>query len=144
MATVECLGERERDRIAAEREIVRRSVYYSLGVPSCLFCSASLDDAWATNEYGIALPATQPVAPGHVVVAPRRHVAAFYDLDITEQRGLWLLVLEVRKYLVGYLNVESAAVGFADCEGDEGHTHIHVVPRRPGIELPAGIEWVND
>jgi diadenosine tetraphosphate (Ap4A) HIT family hydrolase len=53
-----------------------------------LFCSTSPDDAWVTSEYGIAVPPAQPLTPGHVVVAPRRHVAGFYDLDVEEQRGL--------------------------------------------------------
>ena len=111
---------------------------------TCLFCSTSPDDAWGSTEYGIALPAMQPLTPGHIVVAPRRHVAGFYGLDVEEQRGLWDLVSDVRKQVVAALHVESATIGFEDCEGDQGHTHIHVVPRRPGVELPGGIEWVTE
>ena len=111
---------------------------------TCLFCSTSPDDAWVTSEYGIAVPAARPLTPGHVVVAPRRHVAAFYDLDEEEQHGLWDLVSEVRKHVMAAWHVESVAVGFEDCEEDQGHTHIHVVPRQPGVTLPGGIEWVND
>jgi diadenosine tetraphosphate (Ap4A) HIT family hydrolase len=92
---------------------------------------------------GIAVPAAQPVTPGHVVVAPRHHVGGFYDLDVEEQRGLWDLGAEVRRHVVAALHVESAAIGFEDCEEDQGHTHVHVVPRRPGVELPDGIEWVT-
>lgn len=39
---------------------------------------------------------------------------------------------EVGKHFVEVLRVESAAIGFEDREGDQGRTHIHVVPRRPG------------
>ena len=56
-------------------------------VRTCLFCSTSPDDAWVTSEYGIAVPAAQPLTPGHVVVAPRRHVAGFYDLDVEEHHA---------------------------------------------------------
>jgi len=111
---------------------------------TCLFCSTSPDDAWGCTAYGIALPAAQPLTPGHIVVAPRRHVAGFYDLDVEEQHGLWNLVSEVRKLVVVGLDVESTTIGFEDGEGDHGHTHIHVVPRRPGVELPRGIEWITE
>jgi diadenosine tetraphosphate (Ap4A) HIT family hydrolase len=113
-------------------------------VRTCLFCSTSPDDAWGCTAYGTALPAAQPLTPGHIVVAPRRHVVRFFDLDVEEQRGLWDLVSEVRKHVVAALHVESATIGFEDSEGDQGHTHIHVVPRRPDVELPRGIEWVTE
>jgi diadenosine tetraphosphate (Ap4A) HIT family hydrolase len=112
-------------------------------VRNCRFCSTSQDDAWVTSEWGIAVPAAQPLTLGHVVVAPHRHVAGFYDLDVEEQRGLWDLVSEVRKHVMAAQHVESVAIGFEDCEEDQGHTHVHVVPRRPSVELPAGIEWVT-
>jgi diadenosine tetraphosphate (Ap4A) HIT family hydrolase len=112
--------------------------------PTCLFCSTSPEDAWATSEYGIAIPAHQPLTPGHVVVAPHRHVAGFYDLDVEEQHGLWALVTEVRTHVMNAQHVDSTTIGFQDGDEDQGHTHIHVVPRRPGVELPSGIEWVTE
>ena len=36
-------------------------------VLTCLFCSTSPDNAWLTSEYGIAVPAAQPLTPGHIV-----------------------------------------------------------------------------
>ena len=111
---------------------------------TCLFCSTSPADACATSEYGMAVPAVQPLTPGHVVVAPRRHVAGLYDLDVEEQRGLWDLVAEVRKQVMMAQRVESVAIGFEDCEEDQGHTQVHVAPRRPGLALPDGIQWVAE
>ena len=113
-------------------------------MPTCLFCSTSRDDAWASSEYGIAVPAAQPMTPGHVVVFPHRHVSAFYDLDVEEQRGLWDLVAEVHRHVMVALHVETAAIGFEDCVEGQGHTRIHVVPQWPGVELPDGIEWVTE
>jgi diadenosine tetraphosphate (Ap4A) HIT family hydrolase len=91
-----------------------------------------------------AVLAAQPLTPGHVVVAPRRHVACFYDLDVEEQHGLWDLVSEVRRHVTAAQHVESVAIGFEDGEEDQGHTRVHVVPRRPGVALPHGIEWVAE
>ena len=113
-------------------------------VENCLFCSTLPEDAWVATQYGIALPAPRPLMLGHVVVAPRRHVPAFYDLDVEEQGGLWVLVSLVRKHFEATLNLQSAAIGFADGNDGQGHTHIHVVPHRPGMDLPEGIQWVKD
>jgi len=109
-----------------------------------VFCSTSPDDVWLASKYGIALPAAAPLTPGHVVVAPSRHVAGFYELDVEEQHGLWALVSEVRSHMMATLPVASTRIGFEDGIEDGGHTHIHVVPCRPGVQLPDGIEWVTE
>lgn len=115
-----------------------------IDVTSCVFCTTSPDDVWLSSKYAIALPSAKPVTPGHVVVAPLRHVSSFYELDVEEQHGLWELVSEVRQHLITNLAVETTVVGFEDASAGEGHTHIHVVPGRPGISLPGGIEWVAE
>jgi diadenosine tetraphosphate (Ap4A) HIT family hydrolase len=104
----------------------------------------SPEDAWAVSEYGVAFAAAPPLSDGHLLVAPRRHVAGFYDLDVQEQRGLWDFVCELRRNVVTALKVESVAIGFEDGEDEQGHTRIHIVPRRPGVELPGTIEWVKE
>jgi diadenosine tetraphosphate (Ap4A) HIT family hydrolase len=81
-----------------------------------------------------------------MVVAPRRHVLAFYDLDVQEQQVVWGLVGEIQRRIVSALKVDGFHVGFAD-GGDDNpiHAHVHVVPRSPGdrLQLPHGVEWVN-
>jgi diadenosine tetraphosphate (Ap4A) HIT family hydrolase len=100
------------------------------------------------TDYVVAMPHPDPHASCHVVVAPRRHVATFYDLDVQEQRMLWDLVGEIRKRIALSLKVDGFDVGFSDASPeDEGaaHAHIHVLPRIPGevIELPPGVQWVD-
>ena len=97
-------------------------------------------------EDAIAMPHPDPLAACHVVVAPRRHVAAFYDLDVQEQRAVWHLVGEIQKRITAAIKVEGFAVRFADGDAENGaHAHVHVVPRSRGdsLRLPAGIEWGN-
>ena len=92
------------------------------------------------------MPHPTPLANCHIVVAPRRHVLAFYDLDVQEQRQVWALVGEIQTRIASALKVEGFHVGFADgTETNQMHAHIHVVPRSPGdsVELPTHIEWVN-
>lgn len=81
-----------------------------------------------------------------MVVAPRRHVLAFYDLDVQEQHVVWGLVDEIQKRIASALKVDGFYVGFADGTDEYPvHAHIHVVPRSPGdqVQLPSGVQWVN-
>jgi diadenosine tetraphosphate (Ap4A) HIT family hydrolase len=96
----------------------------------------------------VAVPHPQALTPCHVAVAPRRHVATFYELDVQEQHMVWNLVNAIREKIMTSLHLEGCDVGFADAGPEERngpHAHVHVVPRRPGLKLhlPSGIEWVN-
>jgi diadenosine tetraphosphate (Ap4A) HIT family hydrolase len=120
---------------------------YSIGLSTCPYCAMSPEDAWIMTEFVVALPHDHPLTPCHTVVAPRRHVAAFYDLDVQEQRMMWDVVGEIRKRVTSTLRVEGFDIGFADSSPDREdpvHAHIHVVPRTLGapVHLPPGIEWV--
>ena len=93
------------------------------------------------------MPHSNPLANCHMVVAPRRHVRTFYDLDVQEQQVVWSMVGEIQKRILSALKVDGFYIGFADgTEEDPIHAHVHVVPRSPGddLQLPAGIEWVNE
>jgi diadenosine tetraphosphate (Ap4A) HIT family hydrolase len=82
-----------------------------------------------------------------MVVAPRRHVTAFYDLDVEEQRVLWDMVTEVRNRISAALIVKGFDVGFVDGpRSSHSHAHVQVIPRTDGdsIELPLGVQWVKD
>jgi diadenosine tetraphosphate (Ap4A) HIT family hydrolase len=120
--------------------------WYIYGLSACLYC-ASPDDAWILTDEVVAVPHHSPLASCHVVVAPRRHVAAFYDLDVGEQRQIWDVLAELRKRIAVSLQVEGFDVGFVDGEHDDPHAHayVHVIPRIVGdnVELPRGVEWVD-
>jgi diadenosine tetraphosphate (Ap4A) HIT family hydrolase len=93
------------------------------------------------TDDAVAVPPRNALTSCHVVVAPRRHVAAFYDLDVGEQSSVWFMVREIRTRISASLKVDGYHLGFA--EG--GHTHVHVVPRSPGdiVVLPEGIDWIE-
>jgi diadenosine tetraphosphate (Ap4A) HIT family hydrolase len=107
----------------------------------------SPEDAWILTEFVVAVSHADPLSPCHAVIAPRRHVAAFYDLDVQEQRMIWDMIGEIRRRVASTLKVEGFDIGFADAppnDKDPAHAHIHIVPRTAGAraDLPAGIEWV--
>jgi diadenosine tetraphosphate (Ap4A) HIT family hydrolase len=95
----------------------------------------------------VAVPHPAPLASCHIIIFPRRHVAAFYDLDVAEQRQVWFVLAELRKRIQASLQVEGFDAGFVDGQHDDpaAHTHVHLIPRIPGdrVEFPSNVQWVN-
>jgi diadenosine tetraphosphate (Ap4A) HIT family hydrolase len=122
-------------------------VSYIRCLPDCPYCSASAEDAWITNEHAVAIPAPNPAASCHVIVAPRRHVPAFYDLDVQEQRVIWEMLRELRMRITQSLAVTGFDAGFVDIPPgvEPAHTHVHLLPRTTGetVVRPDGAEWVD-
>jgi diadenosine tetraphosphate (Ap4A) HIT family hydrolase len=123
-------------------------VSYSGCVSACPYCSSSPEDAWIVSDDAIAVPHPNPLTAWHIVIAPRRHVAGFYDLDVQEQTIVWNLVGLIRNRIAASLKVEGFDIGFEDGSPDDenpAHAIVHVVPRTGGakVKLPAGIEWVD-
>jgi ATP adenylyltransferase len=109
----------------------------------CVFCLESADELPATEslrvsegDTAIALLNKYPYSPGHVMVAPRRHVGALAELTNDE-------ALEIHRFTVaavaaltrvygpdgfnlGWNLGRIAGAGIAD------HVHLHVVPRWAG------------
>ncbi|MBZ5618080.1 MAG: HIT family protein [Acidobacteriia bacterium] len=113
----------------------------------CPFCSITPDRIWIETEHAIAFADSQPVADGHLIVAPRRHVSTIHALTIVEQKAIWDLVAQVREQLLTGLKPESLAIGFSDGLAPvqtDLHAHVHVVPRRAGDppEPRDGIQWL--
>ena len=109
----------------------------------CIFCAAAssenTDPAHAPidrTDRCITILNAYPYAPGHVMVAPVRHIAAFEDLDEQEMLDTMRLarrsILAIRKAMspdgfnVGLNLGKIAGAGIAD------HLHLHVVPRWNG------------
>jgi histidine triad (HIT) family protein len=114
-------------------------------VPGCLFCRIAAGEIPATlvhqDEHLIAFKDTNPQAPMHVLIVPRRHVASTNDLSEDDDQ------------LVGEMIRRAAAIahanGYADrgyrtvfnCNADAGqtvfHIHLHVLGGRP-MSWPPG------
>jgi ATP adenylyltransferase len=109
----------------------------------CIFCAAAAhaeqDPAHQPidrSEHCLTILNAYPYAPGHVMVAPVRHVAALEDLGPDEMLETMQLarraILALRTAMapdgfnVGYNLGKVAGAGIAD------HIHLHVVPRWQG------------
>jgi diadenosine tetraphosphate (Ap4A) HIT family hydrolase len=115
---------------------------------NCPICAIASEDAWVLTEFVVAIPHTNPLTSCHVIVAPRRHVGAFYDLDVQEQRMIWDTLALLRTRIKTSLNVEGFDVGFADAPPNDdgaGHAFVHLIPRIAGesYDKPRGVEWVD-
>jgi diadenosine tetraphosphate (Ap4A) HIT family hydrolase len=117
-------------------------------LPTCPYCSVASEDTWLSTEFVVALPHPTPLASCHLVIAPRRHVAAFYDLDVQEQRMMWDALAQLRVRIGASIAVEGFDAGFVDAPNgadQEFHAYLHLVPRIPGqrVNLPHDVEWVD-
>jgi diadenosine tetraphosphate (Ap4A) HIT family hydrolase len=103
---------------------------------SCPFCSIEPACIWTENDAAIAFPDSYPVADGHTLVAPRKHVNTIYELNIPEQGAIWTLVGEVREHLLAELKPDGFNIGFNDglAAGQTVlHAHVHVIPHRQAM-----------
>jgi ATP adenylyltransferase len=111
--------------------------------PGCLFCRVieHPDDPDAElvvwrPEGAIVLLNRFPYNPGHAMVAPRKHVPTFEDLDDDSSLGLvraqrrTLQVLRTNMKPDGF-NI-GANLGNAAGAGIPDHVHLHIVPRWNG------------
>ena len=107
----------------------------------CLFCAAVEGDdeerlVVHRGERAIALLNKFPYASGHFMVAPKRHVGEFGDLEDDEVLELHRLassgigalsqVYQPQAYNLGWNLGRVAGAGVVD------HVHLHVVPRWAG------------
>src|SRR5688500_4594400 len=101
----------------------------------CPFCTTP-DDAWLHSAPLVrALWDRYAVAPGHALIIPPRHVAAWCDAS-TAERSAMLEMVDVIRLIIdqkhspdGYnlgLNIGAAAGQTVD------HLHLHVIPRYLG------------
>ena len=118
---------------------------YVSGAPSpagCLFCTAFAtgDDVeqgvLARGQSGFLILNAFPYASGHLMAAPRRHVASPEDLEADESLELMQLTQRAVSALRQVYRPDGfnlgANIGRAAGAGVEGHLHLHIVPRWAG------------
>ena len=111
----------------------------------CFLCAAgaAADDAarrqrlvlWQTDTVVVLLN-RYPYANGHLLVAPRRHVADLEELTVAERDDLGGQTVEVVRLLKVAVSAQGFNVGLnlgrVAGAGVPGHLHQHVVPRWGG------------
>jgi len=114
----------------------------SLLQPVCPFCSIASDKIIGSNAYAYAIYDTTPVAQGHLLIIPKRHVASYFDLSSEEQIACWKLVNKMHGAMNSTFNPNGFNVGInvnAAAGQTVWHVHIHLIPRFQGdVENPRG------
>ena len=117
-----------------------------MGDPVCSFCDLIRDEREISvvdgNEHVVCFMDAFPVARGHVLVVPRRHVLSIAELSPEEGAALWAatqrLAARVRARHAPAVNLHLS--DGVEADQDVPHVHMHVVPRsaddRVVIDLP--------
>jgi len=112
--------------------------------PGCVFCRALQGEAGSDRESLVlcrgervfTLLNRYPYTAGHLMVVPRRHVAAMEDLTPAEAAELWAAAVRAKAALEAVFRPEGFNVGLnlgpAAGAGVKDHLHLHVVPRWVG------------
>jgi ATP adenylyltransferase len=110
----------------------------------CVLCRAR--DAASIERQELLVLAARPAAfvlmnrfpysHGHIMIVPRRHVAALEALDLAERDGLFRLVVDAQAALKNALRSQGLNIGMNLGKnagaGIDDHLHVHVVPRWDG------------
>ena len=101
----------------------------------CIFCEKK-QYVLKETRYAMVMLNLFPYNPGHLMVAPKRHVANLEDLTDEELKEIMELTQKSVKVLKEIANPDGFNIGInigrVAGAGFEGHIHIHVVPRWNG------------
>ena len=109
----------------------------------CPFCHLPNDRILFENNLAIAFRDAFPVAEGHLLVIPKRHIGSWFELKSDERESCHELILNGKKAIK---NEDSSVSGF-NLGVNDGlsagrtifHAHLHLIPRRHGdVENPQG------
>lgn len=110
---------------------------------ACRFCERVAQ----TEENAVAFDDNYPVAPGHRLVVPARHVARLEELEPYEWDAVFRLVRHEVRRIRSARAVDGVNVGVnsgAAAGQTVDHAHVHLIPRREG-DVPdprGGVRWV--
>jgi histidine triad (HIT) family protein len=104
----------------------------------CLFCNILEKKVPATvvyeDEHALAFRDIRPVAPTHVLVIPKKHIAAIHDLEPADAAVLGNVFVAARKVAEQENLVEDGfrlVVNDGDAAGQTvHHIHVHVLGGR--------------
>jgi len=103
----------------------------------CVFCQAPSErEILLSNDFCVAFLDDYPVAEGHTLIVPKRHVTDYFEMSELERGAVNDLLRIRRKELLGS---DSSIKGFnigVNCGHAAGqtveHAHVHLIPRRIG------------
>lgn len=104
----------------------------------CLFCKIIAKeipgDVVYEDEHALAFKDIRPVAPSHVLVIPKKHIAAIHDLTPEDAVTVGNVLVAARK-VADQLGLTAAGYRLVINDGDAAgqtvhHIHVHVLGGR--------------
>lgn len=104
----------------------------------CLFCKIVAKeipgDVVYEDEHALAFKDIRPVAPTHVLVVPKKHIAAIHDLTPDDAVTVGNVLVAARK-VADQLGLTAAGYRLVINDGDAAgqtvhHVHVHVLGGR--------------
>lgn len=107
---------------------------------ACLFCAP--DAVVLTGELVYARRDGHPVAPGHLLIVPYRHVSDYFDTTAEEKAAMVEMTNRAREWLRMEYSPDGFNIG-VNCGAPAGqtvmHAHVHLIPRYRGdMDDPRG------
>ncbi|MCD5407411.1 MAG: histidine triad nucleotide-binding protein [Desulfotomaculum sp.] len=107
-------------------------------MPECIFCKIINKEIPAEiiyeDEQVMAFKDVNPVAPVHILLIPKKHIATLFDLTTEDSDVIGQLVLTAKKLAVKLGLEEKGFRLVANCKEDGGqtvfHIHFHLVGER--------------
>src|SRR5216117_3740568 len=101
----------------------------------------------AENAAAYACYERNSLAPGHVIVVPRRHVADFFDMTAAEQAAVLALLNRSHELISAKHSPDGYNIGVnvGKAAGQSRmHVHVHLIPRYRGdvVDPRGGIRCV--
>ena len=113
----------------------------------CPFCDVGPERIVLSDPLGVVIRDAFPIAPGHTLIVPRRHIASFFLATEQEQQSLLALLREAKVGLESAFAPDAWNIGINDgpAAGQTvPHLHIHLIPRYTN-DVPdprGGVRWV--
>ena len=109
----------------------------------CLFCRVNPQHLVVEDELCYAAKDSFPVTEFHTLIIPKRHVANYFDLNLSEVSAMHEILVEMKRRIE---RKDDSVTGFnigVNAGKDAGqsifHVHVHLIPRRKGdVENPRG------
>jgi len=101
--------------------------------PACELCKP--DMILFEDEHAYARFDNNSLAPGHVLVVPRRHVASFFDMTWEEKTCVLALLDRAKAHIETEFRPDGYNIGvnIGRAAGQSRlHVHVHLIPRHSG------------
>ena len=100
---------------------------------SCELCEPK--EVLLESDFAYVRYDSRPLAAGHVIVVPRRHVADFFDMSGAEQGSVLALLNRAQKMIRDKYKPDGYNIGVnigAVAGQSRMHVHVHLIPRYAG------------